>query len=228
MPNRISTTEILVTNSVLKVHAFLIDCFFKNQLMSAILRFARKLLWDLLVCLSPALVGTIVCPVLWNLRTQDKTLDMPGTCPQNPPKSQTLSEKTPSIVLCFSKCMFLVCTVQKCTKEWKIIKVLDYCWCTGGCMHKGSIKTVFKCPNRTHCLHNLRTFFHVQDMSMTFPTKSPSWSLSTKMLRFTAFPIASGASGVIGSSTSSWNSFHSYIGEFIFYLFQDLLDPYII
>ncbi len=35
----------------------------------------------------------------------------------------------------------------------------------------GSIKLVFKCPDRTRCLHDLRAFCHVQDMSRPFPTK---------------------------------------------------------
>ncbi len=38
-------------------------------------------------------------------------------------------------------------------------------------MHKNSIKQVFKCPNRIQYPHDLRTFWHVKDMSRTFPTK---------------------------------------------------------
>ncbi len=39
-------------------------------------------------------------------------------------------------------------------------------------MHKGSIKPVFKCPNRTCCPCDLRTFYHVQDTSKTCPGHS--------------------------------------------------------
>ncbi len=37
---------------------------------------------------SRGLVGNILCHVLWNLRTQDRTIDISGTCPQNPQKSE--------------------------------------------------------------------------------------------------------------------------------------------
>ncbi len=97
---------------------------------------------------------------------------MSRACPQNISKSLTSSEKT-SFKLCFNACAWIVevWNVQKCTKKWKIQDCLEDSSCTGGYMHEGSIKLVFKCPDRTCCPHDLKTFCHVQDMSWTFQTK---------------------------------------------------------
>ncbi len=118
------------------------------------------------------LVGTVLCPVLWNLMTQDRTLDMNRTCPKISPNSGTLSEKTSSILL-FNACAWFVkvLTFENALKSKNFEVFLDKGWCMGGYMHKCSIKPVFKCPERTCCLHDVRTFFHAQDMSRTFPTK---------------------------------------------------------
>ncbi len=66
------------------------------------------------------LVGTVICHVLWNLRTQDKTLDMSWTSPQNAPNPELWVKKTPSSVLyIFNVLTFVIAwTVQKCTKKW--------------------------------------------------------------------------------------------------------------
>ncbi len=120
------------------------------------------------------LLGTILCPILWNLMTKDVTLDMSRTYPQNPPKSWTLSEKTPSIILYFFNAhnwFVKIWTLWKCTKSKKFKICLDDCWCMGGYMHHGFIKFIFKCPDRTCYPHELRTFCYVQDMPGTFPTK---------------------------------------------------------
>ncbi len=108
------------------------------------------------------------------MRTQDRLLDMSRTCPQNPPKSWTFSEKSLSIILYIFQCACLVCEVLYCSKMHKKGKIQDFLdngWYTGGCMHKGSIILEFKCPDRTRCLDDLRTLCHVQDISRIFPTK---------------------------------------------------------
>ncbi len=84
-------------------------------------------------------VGTVPCPVLWDLRTQDMS--------SKSPKILNFWWKSFFVVLYIFNvhtCFVKVWIVQKHNKRWKIQYFLDHGWFTGGYMHKGSIKLVFK------------------------------------------------------------------------------------
>ncbi len=114
-------------------------------------------------------------PVDFKDTGQDRTFDMSRTCPRNSPKSWSLGENKILLVILYyfiAHAFFVrVWTVWKRTKKWKVQVFLDDGWCMGGYLCEGSTKLVIKCPDRTHCPCDLRTFYHVKDMSRTFPTK---------------------------------------------------------
>ncbi len=152
--------------------------------------FRYQFQWHSTNLISPVLllVGTILCPVLWNMRTQDRKLEVSQICPQNPSKSWTLSKTHLPLYYIFYACAWFE-KVWKCTKKWKVPDFLDDCWCMGGYIHKGFVKLVFKCLDRTHCLCDLRLFCHVQDMSRTFPTKTIHWNEHDRWCHFLVFMV---------------------------------------